>query len=141
MLYRCVDAARNHWRSGHEDAGNARGRLGEDIAQRYLQKRGFTIVGKNYRTRSGSGEVDLIGWDGPALVFVEVKSRSSQEFGTPDQAVDKEKRERLLRAAGDYLVRSGASWDEVRFDIVNVLFDGTAVVQHLVNVFNRPKPL
>ncbi len=99
----------------------AAGRYGEDVAHRLLQRRGYVVVGRNYRTKSGSGEVDLIAWDGPTLVFVEVKLRTTDEFGAPERAVDREKQDRLLRAARNYAMRANVSWENVRFDIISIV--------------------
>ena len=73
------------------------------------------MVARNYRTRSGSGEIDLVVWDGGRLVFVEVKTRSSAEFGPPESAVDAEKRERLRTAARDYARRAEIDWETNAF--------------------------
>src|SRR5271155_1503497 len=70
----------------------ATGRRGEDLAHRYLRGKGFTIVARNYRLAAGDAEADLIAWEGDHLVFVEVKSRQSGEFGPPERAVGNEKR-------------------------------------------------
>jgi putative endonuclease len=115
LIYRFADALRRRSRAaGH-------GRLGEDMAHRYLRSRGCTIVARNYRPRSGTGEIDLVAWHGEKLVFVEVKTRSNTEFGQPDRAVDAEKRRHLARAARDYARRAGVGWDRTRFDIVSVV--------------------
>lgn len=95
--------------------------MGEDAAHRYLRRHGCTIVARNYRTRSGGGEIDLVAWHGRRLVFVEVKTRESEEFGMPETAVDTEKRANLRRAAQDYAQRTGVDWDKTRFDIVSVV--------------------
>jgi putative endonuclease len=115
LIYRFADALRR--RSRVTDHG----RLGEDMAHRYLRGRGCTIVARNYRPRSGTGEIDLVVWHGDKLVFVEVKTRSSAEFGQPDRAVDTEKRQHLARAARDYARRAGVGWDRTRFDILAVV--------------------
>jgi putative endonuclease len=99
------------------------GRVGEDLAHRFLRRRGCTIVARNYHTRSGSGEIDLVAWQGPTLVFVEVKTRRSEEFGAPELAVDAEKRFHLRTAARDYARRAGVPWEQTRFDIVSVLLE------------------
>lgn len=117
----------------------ARGRRGEDLAHRYLQKRGYTVVARNFRTRSGSAELDLVAWDGSQIVFVEVKSRATEEFGTPDRAVDVEKQRKILRAAGEYLHRMDASWDIARFDVVNVVFAAKPIIRHVEDAFSRAR--
>ena len=115
LIYRFADALRRRSR------GAGHGRLGEDMAHRYLRSRGCTIVARNYRPRSGTGEIDLVAWHGEKLVFVEVKTRATVEFGQPDRAVDAEKRQHLGRAARDYARRAGVGWDRTRFDIVAVV--------------------
>lgn len=100
------------------------------MAQRFLQKAGFTVVARNYRTSTGSGEVDLIAWEHGSVVFVEVKSRSSEEFGPPDRAVDAGKRYRLAKAALDYVRRADIDPAKVRFDVVNIVFGRPPVITH-----------
>ena len=84
-------------------------------------RHGCTVVARNYRPPSGSGEIDLVAWHGGTLVFVEVKTRASAEFGAPERAVDAEKRGRLARAARDYARRAGVEWGRTRFDIVSIV--------------------
>jgi putative endonuclease len=117
LLYRAADALRRRRLRGDP------GRLGEDLAHRYLRGRGCTVVARNYRTRSGSGEIDLVVWHGEALVFVEVKTRASAAHGEPESAVDSEKRRRLEYAARDYARRAGVEWDQTRFDIVSIVLE------------------
>jgi putative endonuclease len=100
----------------------ASGRRGEDLAHRFLRRRGFTIVARNYRLAAGDAEADIIAWDGTTLVFVEVKSRATGEYGPPERAVGEEKRRHLLRVAREYTRKSGIPWERVRFDVVTVLF-------------------
>lgn len=114
------------------------GRRGEDLAHRYLRRRGYVVVARNYRTRSGSGEVDLIAWDGETLAFVEVKTRRTAEFGTPDRAVDAEKRRKLIVAALDYCRRSGAPWERSRFDVVTVVIEPNTAISLIPDAFERP---
>ena len=80
-LYRLADAARDRGRRKFWPPDQASGRRAEDLAHRFLRRRGMLIVARNYRPPSGAGEIDLIGWDGDRLAFVEVKSRASGEFG------------------------------------------------------------
>jgi putative endonuclease len=117
LLYRVADALRR--RSQGDDPG----RMGEDVAHRYLRDHGCTVVARNYRMRSGAGEIDLVVWHGKKLVFVEVKTRSSAEFGGPERAVDPEKQEKLIRAGRDYARRAGVEWEAARFDIVSVVME------------------
>lgn len=119
---RVFDWLRHRARLRRWDHDRAWGRRGEDVAHRYLRARGYTIVARNYRTRSGSGEVDLIGWDGKTLAFIEVKARRTEEFGSPDRAVNPEKQRRLLIAARDYARHAGVEWEKTRFDIVSVVW-------------------
>ena len=115
LLYRAADRfRRRRYPENH-------GRIGEDLAHRYLRKHGCTVVARNYRPPSGPGEIDLVAWEGDRLVFVEVKTRASEEFGAPESAVDAEKRMRLLWAATEYARRAGVAWEKTRFDIVSVL--------------------
>src|SRR5580704_5040063 len=78
------------------------GRRGEDLAHRFLRRQGFTIVARNYRLSAGDAEADLIAWEGDALVFVEVKSRETSEYGPPERAIGEEKRAHLKRVAREY---------------------------------------
>ena len=139
LLYRLSDRVRDRARRRRMNADLAAGRRGEDLAHRFLRRQGFTVVARNYRARSGSGEIDLIGWERDCLVFVEVKSRATDEFGSPDRAVDSEKQARIGRAARDYARRAGADWGCVRFDIVNVLLTQPPQVELLRDAF-RPRP-
>lgn len=115
VLYRAADAVRR--RAGAADHG----RIGEDLAHRYLRSRGCTVVARNYRPRSGMGEIDLVAWHGETLLFVEVKTRATADFGSPETAVDSEKRDRITRAARDYARRSGVDWQHTRFDVISIV--------------------
>ena len=141
MVYSLVDLIRHKGRLLRWQPDHALGRRGEDLAHRYLKNCGFAIVARNYRGRNGGVEVDLIGWDGPLLVFVEVKSRSSVSFGQPEEAVDREKQVRLIRAAGEYIHRCGVGWNFVRFDVVSVLFGEPPALSHIEDAFGRSSPL
>ncbi len=117
-----------------------RGKLGERAAKKYLQRQRMNFLTANFR--SERGEVDLIFRDADCLVFIEVKTRSSEEWGRPAAAVDKERRGRLTRAALDYLRLLKNPPVKVRFDIVEVLLADGAVreVRHLPNAFAMERP-
>ena len=105
------------------------GERGETLAYWYLRRAGYTMVARNRRARSGAGELDLIGWDGPILAFVEVKTRASAEAGPPEAAVSRAKQKRIAKAAREYLRRLGRKPVNYRFDIVSVLWDPEAGYQ------------
>ena len=107
----------------------ALGRRGEDLAHRYLRERGFVIVARNYRLASGDAEADLIAWDGEILVFVEVKSRETADFGPPERAIGEQKRKHLLRIAREYSRKTGTEWDRIRFDVVSVVMTKPPVIE------------
>lgn len=101
--------------------GQERGRigvLGENLAYWYLRRQGYTVVARNYRSAPQHGEIDLIGWDGPVLAFVEVKTRTTTSGGTPEEAVNAEKRRNLVGMARSYLARHKLSEVPFRFDVV-----------------------
>jgi putative endonuclease len=129
LLYRAGDALRRR------ALGRDSGRVGEDLAHRYLRRRRCTVVARNYRTRTGSGEIDLVAWDGEVLVFVEVKTRATGEFGAPGAAVDAEKRVRLEHAARDYARRANVEWGKTRFDIVSIVLQGRPEIEWIRNAF------
>jgi putative endonuclease len=137
-LYEFADVLRHHGRKREMSADHALGRRGEDIAHRYLQRAGITIVARNYRMASGAGEVDLIGWENDALVFVEVKSRQTEEYGSPDRAIGHQKESSLLRAAREYARHAEVPWEKVRFDVVNIVFTTPPTVTHFRDVFGPP---
>ena len=132
LLYRAADLIRRRRYPGDH------GRIGEDLAHRHLQKHGCTIVARNYRPPSGPGEIDQEAWDGDRLVFVEVKTRATEEFGAPESAVDAEKRLRLLWAAMEYARRAGVPWERTRFDIVSVLLKSNQKIDWQRDAF-RPQ--
>jgi putative endonuclease len=116
------------------------GQLGERAAKRYLKRQGLKFLTANFRTERG--ELDLIFRDQDCLVFIEVKTRSSEDWVRPAKAVDKERRQRLTRAALDYLRLLDNPTVKVRFDIVEVLLDCSEVreVRHLADSFPMERP-
>ncbi|HPF20986.1 MAG TPA: YraN family protein [Syntrophomonas sp.] len=97
----------------------ALGRQGEDIAAAYLQQQGYEILTRNYRCRYG--ELDLICRKGGLLVFVEVKTRRSDLFGSPEEAITRTKIEHIKKAALHYLGDQPAKHRETRFDVVTIM--------------------
>src|SRR6266446_8904921 len=117
-----------------------RGKFGERAAKRHLRQTGLKFLAANFR--SARGEIDLIFRDDDCLVFVEVKTRSSEEWTRPAAAVDARKRRLLSQAALDYLKLLKQPRVKMRFDIVEVLLRDGAVgqVRHLPNTFPLSPP-
>lgn len=117
------------------------GREGEEAAYWHLRGKGFTMVERNYRARGSHKEIDLIGWDGDTLVFVEVKARSPETPVAPEAAVDREKERLLIAAAREYRSQAGRLSVPVRFDIVSVLASpGGMKVEHFRDAFRASQP-
>lgn len=107
---------------------------GEQVAERYLKAKGYKLVERNYRC--ASGELDLIVLHRRVIVFVEVKTRSDNSFGSPIEAVARWKQKRMIRAAQFFLYQKGLHNREARFDVVGVSRAGTElVVEHVENAF------
>ena len=129
------------WRHGRRLPPHLRyGRLGEQAARKSLEHQGLRFLTANFR--SNRGEIDLVFRDRDCLVFVEVKTRSSEEWVRPAAAVDAERRRRLTRAGLDYLRLLRRPAVKVRFDIVEVLLEDGAVreIRHLPNSFRMERP-
>ena len=94
------------------------GEKGESIAVRHLKKKGYKILEKNYRTKLG--EIDIIAKDKDTLVFVEVKSRRSWQFGNPKAAVTPAKQRKISKVALYYLKTNDRSNAKARFDVVTI---------------------
>ena len=118
----------------------ALGREGERIAAKYLRRHGHKILRCNFRAPHG-GEVDLVSRDKRRgeLVFVEVKTRSSEAFGRPLDAVDQKKRQLILRGAMKWLHMLGMPDITYRFDVVEVVAGSPAEVRHIENAFQVPE--
>jgi len=94
------------------------GEIGEDLAVRELERFGYAILARRYRTPRG--EIDIIASDGPAVVFVEVKTREGSALGSAAEAVTTTKRRRLIETARDYLGRRHLHDGPCRFDVVTI---------------------
>lgn len=102
------------------------GALGEKLARENLVKNGYQIIASNYRTPFG--EIDIIAQDGQILAFIEVKTRSSRQFGLPEEAINKKKLERMSRCIELYLKSHPSSLDR-RIDVLAIEFDSGNVVR------------
>lgn len=96
------------------------GERGEDLARRFLRGKGYRVLARNYRCPFG--EIDLIARDGGTVVFVEIKGRSSERYGSPLGAVTSAKQRRLALAARHYLASCSMNLARTRFDVVGILW-------------------
>jgi putative endonuclease len=126
-------------RNSGEAAHIALGNEGEDIAVAYLRRHRHKILYRNFRAPHG-GEVDIVCRDKPhgELVFVEVKTRSHEEFGRPSDAVDEKKQSLIIRGAMKWLRMLDMPDITYRFDIIEVVIGPPREVRHIQNAFNTP---
>lgn len=109
------------------------GRWGEEVACRYLKRKGYQIIDQNFQCRLG--EIDIIARDGLQLVFVEVKTRQNQTYGLPCEAVNKVKIRHLKRTAAYFAVLHSQEETESRIDVIEILKkDGHAFLHHIENI-------
>lgn len=110
------------------------GRAGESLAIAYLMEKGYRILARNYQTPRG--EIDIIGMEGDTLVFVEVKARRSDHFGTPKLAITRSKQKKISLAALHYLKATRQSRAKARFDVVSInLKSGKPDIDLIRNAF------
>lgn len=111
------------------------GKRGEEIACGELERRGYIIVDRRFRTRCG--ELDIVARDGGVLVFVEVKARSGGNFGSPFESVTWQKRQRLSQMATSYLCAKRLGSVACRFDVVSILEQhGTHTIELVRGAFD-----
>ncbi len=110
------------------------GKEGERVAERYLQKKGYVLVERNYRCPAG--ELDLIVLDRRVVVFVEVKTRTGLGFGSPLEAVEFRKQRKMIQVAQFFLAEKRLQQRDARFDVIGVSWLGRKpVVEHIENAF------
>lgn len=105
------------------------------IAAAYLVEQGYKIIDKKART--SLGELDLIAQIKDILVFVEVKTRSSKQFGLPEEAVGAEKQKRMILLASAYIQKNALSKMKARFDVISILYDevNQPQIRHIPHAF------
>jgi len=112
------------------------GRAGEKAAADFLKEKGYKILQQNYLLPGG--EIDIVAQDGQTLVIVEVKTRKNNNFGKPYEAVTETKQRRMIKLAGQFMVRFRVLRLPVRFDIVSIT--GTTPedfeIEHFAEAFN-----
>lgn len=109
------------------------GGWGEDTAEKYLKRKGYTIIERNFRCRPG--EIDIIAMDGTELVFVEVKTRRNLNFGLPCESVTAAKIKHLKRAAAYYASICPVRHRSIRVDVIEILAaEGRVHIRHIENI-------
>lgn len=110
------------------------GDQGEAAAARYLEKKGYRILARKYRTRIG--EIDIIAAHNAAIVFIEVKTRKNNRYGTPASAVTYHKQRKLIKTALYYLLATRSEQAAIRFDVLEVMLSDTDIrYNHIENAF------
>lgn len=110
------------------------GRLGEELARGYLEKKGYIILAENYRTPFG--ELDLVARDQETIVFVEVRTRSTRSYGTPLESITHTKQERLIRLALQFCAHHYLYSKNLRFDVIGIyLKNSQPSIEHIPNAF------
>jgi putative endonuclease len=110
------------------------GKSGEDLAVSFLKKNGFEILNRNYRY--GHKEIDIIGKDKNTIVFIEVKTGRSKNFGSPQEWVTLRKQKSMIEVALDFIQRNDLRDFDFRFDVVAINFErGNTKIEHIRNAF------
>ncbi|WNJ17238.1 YraN family protein [Pontibacter sp. G13] len=124
-------------------AHNELGKRGEEIAAGFLEAKGLNILDRNYRYEKA--EVDLVALclDPAELIFVEVKTRSSEAFGYPEESVDEAKKKLIFKAADSYVYEKQMSTVPVRFDIISINMQNPEhpLIHHIEDAFRMDTPL
>ena len=111
-----------------------KGNIGEDMAAEALEKKGYTILKRNYRVKSA--EIDIIAKKDDTVVFVEVKLRKNTKSGFPSEAVNKSKQNKIIAAALNFIGEKELSNCNFRFDVFDILLvNGNWSVNHIENAF------
>ncbi len=93
---------------------------GETYAYWYLRRQGYVMIARNFTSPGIKGEIDLVGYDGSVLAFIEVKTRGAGELGTPEEAVNQQKRRNLVRMARHFLAERRIREASCRFDVLAI---------------------
>ncbi len=114
------------------------GRLGENIAKEYLKKKGYVTIDQNYKNKYA--EIDLIVQDKNSLVFVEVKTRIGEQFGIPEDSLNKDKMHRFVRNARAYMAYNAKNYKSCRIDAVCIVLDENREIKRIKHYENLSCP-
>lgn len=112
-----------------------KGKKGENLATEYLMQKGYRIMQRNVTFKKN--EIDIIAIDKNEIVFVEVKERATDMFGSPYEKVNKKKQELIIKVADNYIIRNNINL-EARFDIVSIvnIDSEEPKIEHIINAFS-----
>ena len=111
-----------------------KGRLGEDIACKYLEKNGYKVIERN-KNFSRYCEIDIIALYKRTLVFVEVKTRKNNDFGAPLEAITKTKFKNIKQGLMMYLNECTVNYENYRIDAIGITLEPEIKISHLQNIF------
>lgn len=110
------------------------GKCGEDEAVKYLESKGYIILFRNYITYQG--EIDIIAKDKQEYVFIEVKTRSTRNFGTPAESVKSIKKSHIIKSSEYYIYKNKLENKLIRYDVIEVYLKGrNSFINHIKNIF------
>ncbi len=110
-----------------------KGKLGEELAKKYLVKKGYTILNMNYRNKIG--EIDIIAKDKEVIVFIEVKTRTSTLYGYAYEAVDRRKQNKIMNTSYLYCKHNDYNDHQLRYDIIEVYLSKNESINHIIDAF------
>ncbi len=115
--------------------GKELGKLGEELAEKFLLDKGFEIIAKNYRF--GKGEIDIIARDPEDnyLTFLEVKTRYSLKYGAPEYSITAAKQKQIKKIAEMYLIENKIHGEDCRFDVITIILSKKPEITHYKNAF------
>ncbi len=109
------------------------GKLGENLATKYLEQQGYKVIERNFECKQG--EIDIVAIDKNEIVFIEVKTRTNLKYGKPIEAVDKNKQKHLTKAVRYYLYSRHLENEFVRIDVIEVyLYDHKYRINHIKQI-------
>lgn len=113
------------------------GYVGENLARAYLLKKGYRILEQNYKV--SFGEIDIIAEKNNCICFVEVKSRKSDKYGPPEEAITRHKQKKIIKVAQLYIKQKRTEDKYFRFDVIALIFDNHSLkdIKHIVNAFSE----
>ncbi len=111
----------------------AKGKYGESLAKDYLISKGYVILDKNYRSKMG--EIDIVAKKGETLVFIEVKARTTIDYGYPFESVNRRKQEKILKSSLLYIRQKKLFDYQLRYDIIEIYLAKEVKINHIENAF------